>query len=350
MTSVCTCSESQLIPIQNAKAKRKVSPLRADPTRTTTLRSKFLAEMNRRFAALKKAIWVLIVEEDALGKAPPSRLQFNAEKQKWRFVTDDKKIELFHSWLNEAIQQNILSVSGGGDAWTAKYVDSAYKQGLLRAWTDAHKKELALSDPSFMSGTKEQFIKSSFSGPEAVTKLKLLQTRAYEGLRGITSGMSTRMGRVLADGLAAGKGLEEIAKDLTWEVTGVSLVRARTLARTEIMHAHAEGQLDSYEALGAEEIGVMAEWSTAGDDRVCPVCAPLEGVVMSIKEARGLIPRHPNCRCTFIPANVGEKTTGQKRTSARIASAIFRSLKAETGKTKKEEAIAKSTWTGAERL
>jgi len=33
----------------------------------------------------------------------------------------------------------------------------------------------------------------------------------------------------------------------------------------------------------------------------CELCAPLDRKVFTIEQARGMIPRHPNCRCSFIP-------------------------------------------------
>jgi hypothetical protein len=79
------------------------------------------------------------------------------------------------------------------------------------------------------------------------------------------------------------------------------------IARTEIINAHAEGQLDSFDMLGVEEVGVVAEWATAGDDRVCEECASIEGELFTVDEARGMIPLHPNCRCAWIPAEKAAK-------------------------------------------
>jgi SPP1 gp7 family putative phage head morphogenesis protein len=74
------------------------------------------------------------------------------------------------------------------------------------------------------------------------------------------------------------------------------------LARTEIISAHAEASLNSYEEAGLEGVNVKAEVLTAGDDRVCEICADLEdGGPYSMDEARGLIPAHPNCRCVLTP-------------------------------------------------
>jgi len=344
----CACCTTQLIPTFNAK-KRAPNPLRADPSRTAGLRRRFIAEINRHFAKLRREIRQLVVTEDAFGLEKPKAfaLTGNADRQRWRFLTDDKKVSAFAEWLQGQMDAGLLALTGDKH-WSQAYVESAYKQGVIRAWIDTNKKELGLGERSdFYAGSRAQFLRQSFGGPESLSKFKLLATRSYEGLRGVSSQMSATMARTLANGLANGYGLYQVANELS-KATSMPIARARTIARTEIMHAHAEGQLDSFEALGVEELGVLAEWSTAGDNLVCPLCAPLEGMVLTIKEARGKIPRHPNCRCTWIPANVSEKESGQKRTKSRIKAAIKKSLKKETKAKTDEQAKARSTWAGAD--
>lgn len=117
------------------------------------------------------------------------------------------------------------------------------------------------------------------------------------------------------------------------------------------IRAHAEGQLDALERLGVTSVGVAVEWSTAGDDRVCPLCRPLEGVVYKVSEAHGLLPRHPRCRCAFLPANVGESSTQQLKRKGEIEAAIRRSVKAEIGKGSKvsvAQQMKASKWVGAD--
>ena len=80
-------------------------------------------------------------------------------------------------------------------------------------------------------------------------------------------------------------------------------------------------------------ICVAVEWSTTGDERVCPKCKPLGGMVLKIKEAKGMLPRHPNCRCAWIPANVGETNQGKINTKSRILKAIRSSLAKDRKKT-----------------
>ena len=230
---------------------------------------------------------------------PTHNLLTNASYKIFAFHTIDSKLKAFNTWFKEQVDHGILEVSRTTRPWMSKFVESAYKKGAIRAYMDSH---VELGKPQeYYLGSREQFLRSTFDVPERVSKLRLLGTRAFEELKGITSGMSGRISRVLADGLANGKGPYEIARTMSKTIGDIQRKRANVLARTEIIHAHAEGQLDSFEDLGVEEVGMDVEWSTAEDELVCPECEEYSGRVMKVKEARGLIPLHPNCRCAWIP-------------------------------------------------
>ena len=340
--------------------------LKIDPTRTTMLRRRFVADMTRRFKELSKAIRELVIDDDAFGLAPGNSfltLQ-QVPKQAWRFNTNAQKVKEYRKWLTQQVNAGILKPVGGGISgkpWTAPYIESAYKKGAIRAYTDLRKDELA-AYPSLFQGGQREFIRTAFGSPEVAQKIELLYERAFNELQGITKVMEQQMSRILAEGLSQGWGIKKIAKNLTDNVKNINRTRANVLARTEIIRAHAEGQLDSFERLGVKELRLMAEWSTAGDERVCIECGELEGVVMTVKEARGLIPRHPNCRCMWIPANKGRKEPGQlwgKKKDAAIGKSIRREGGSIPGKdgtiTKKskfkkplKEVRRRSPWLGKE--
>jgi SPP1 gp7 family putative phage head morphogenesis protein len=253
----------------------------------------------------------------------------------WEFRSDPEKLEAFKQWLKGKTKQHITK-ENEDKLWEA-YARAGFKKGAGRSFDDYRAKKKLLDKEAtpeeklaFYRGSREQFLKSSFAQPVAIDKIKLIAARSYSDLEGVTEAMSTAMTRTLADGLVEGKSPREIASDLADDVEDIGESRAKTIARTEIIRAHAEGQLDALERLGVEEVGVMVEWSTTGDDKVCDLCEPLEGIVIKIDEARGMLPRHPNCRCAFIPANVGEDDEDQKRTKGEIGTAIRASLKEDT--------------------
>ena len=279
------------------------NPLKRDPSRTTLLRKKYMADMKRRFSAVSRAIEELIVKDDALGliTSEPLTFQQQVPRQAWRFKSDANKVKSYRKWLQQQIDAKILTVDAvSGKPWTATYAESAYRKGMTRAYTQIHSTELAKS-VDFYEGSKAQFIKDVFAQPAVLSKIELMYTRAFDELKGVTAVMGQQMSRTLAAGLIKGDGPRAIARELRKNVSNLTKTRAMVIARTEVIMVHAEGQLDAFEMLGVEEVGIMAEWLTAGDNRVCEDCGALSGQVFTIDEARGMLPLHPNCRCAWIP-------------------------------------------------
>jgi SPP1 gp7 family putative phage head morphogenesis protein len=169
----------------------------------------------------------------------------------------------------------------------------------------------------------------------------------FTDLKNTTEEMAKRLEVVLVDGLIQGKQPYAMIEDVQ-KAMGVSAFRAETIARTEIIRANAEGNLDAMEALGVEEVGVLVEWSTAGDQRVCGLCSALDGITLKIKESHNLLPRHPNCRCAFIPANVGEDDAGQARSKEEVEERLAESIRREKVGITPEEARQQSKWGGAD--
>lgn len=312
---------------------------RIDPTRTIVLRTQFSQDMSKRFLLLTYALVTLIEEEDALGlkvNAPmvlaaslvegstsPVITQL-AERQQWRFRSNPDKVEAFRRWLQDQIDKGILSGKDlKGMPWLGKYVTAAYKKGKTRAYDDVQRKRGA-KDPRVTFGAKQEFLRAVEMDSATAAKVMLLATRAYEDLRGVTATMASQMVKALTNGLLEGKSPRVIARNMTKMVKGITKSRALAIARDSIIHAHAEGQLDAFESLGVKGVGVYAEWSTAGDDRVCGQCQPLEGAILTIQEARGLLPRHSNCRCSFRPEDDVD-TKNRKRT-------LIRKLKKSIGR------------------
>jgi SPP1 gp7 family putative phage head morphogenesis protein len=238
----------------------------------------------------------------------PLKLNVQNVQQQFEFLTSPNKVKAFRKWLQQQVDAKVLKPVDGikMKPWTATYIESAYKKGILKGYTQVHAETLA-GKPNFYEASKTQFLKDTFGQAERLSKVELIYERAYSDLKGITDTMGTKMSRVLANGLANGQAPAKIARDMREEIGSLTRSRALAIARTEIIHAHAEGQLDSFDMLGIEQLGVEVEWSTAGDDDVCEECDGMskdkngEPIIYTVDEARGLIPYHPNCRCAWIP-------------------------------------------------
>lgn len=321
--------------------------LKLDPTKTTTLRNSFYRDIKRRFRRLKIEVVDLIDTQDALGlKEDPLVVMDNSRRNIWRFKSSPEKQKAFREWLKEMVDAGILEVSKHRNRpWLAEYIESSFKKGLSKSYRDVNKKAPGKTEEWYI-GAHDEFVRSSLWAPETTDKLELMFTRSFDKLKGITDEVSNQLSIILTSGLADGRGPKEIAREISKTIDTIAPKRALTIARTEIIYAHAEGQLQAFEKMGIEEVGVEAEWSTAKDDRVCPLCAPLEGMVIPVSKAHGLIPRHPNCRCAWVPALKNQKQEGQLWGKAG-RQAVRESIAMEGGIKKTFEASRKkSLWAG----
>lgn len=231
-------------------------------------------------------------------------------------------LEAFQRWLKRQLGELVRGKSQE-ELWDT-YIHRGFQKGAGRSFDDVRKpyaRWYSAADKAAGAGAREEFLRGAFGQPEAREKVQLLAARAFDELENITEDMSNKMSRVLTDGLIEGKHPSEVARGMTDEVD-ISLHRAKVVARTELIKVHASGQLVALKRLGADEVGVEVEWTTSGLDSVdkkgnmlspCERCSELQGLVLSLDEAEGLIPLHPGCVCCFVPAGLGEDDSEQVR-------------------------------------
>lgn len=295
--------------------------IRYDPTHTTILRNNFARNMKRRFAELAMVVRKAVVDEDVFGLKPKTHtLQMTTPgNEAFAFRRDAAKIEEFMAWLKIQVDRGILDVrtfqqvgTGIEGAWTNLYIADSYKRGLQRARSEL--KKAGYDVPSIEdTGGIDVAMRNIFH----VDRLGVLFTRVFSDLKGVTAAMESQIARVLAQGIADGDGMMLLARKLVATINGTGMGelgitdtlgrfipaarRAEMIARTEIIRSFTQAQLQEFRNWGVEGVDVLAEFHTAGDDRVCEICASLEGRVYTLDEANDLIPRHVQCRCIFLP-------------------------------------------------
>lgn len=275
------------------------NPLRTDPSRTLTLRRTFAQYIKRIFSNVISNIKRLIFGDDALGTE-----QERMGNQRWRDLPIAGKIDRFKQWLGQEVQSEVIGLQQ--QAVIRKVVEQAYQKGILRSYADVRRTEVARHGISSQEAidvfqrSKEQFAVDTLRTPTSHDRVDAQVKRTVDEIKGATDAMTTKIGRDLHDMLARGANREDITSSIVDTVEKIGQGRSLTTARTEIIRAHADGQLLAMEAMRKVDVSVQVEWSASGD--ACPLCAEMDGQVFTLIEARGLIPRHPNCLCVLIPA------------------------------------------------
>ena len=295
---------------------------RYDPTHTLALRNAFAKNMNSRFDELSVVVTKSVKINDCFGLRKPE-LVFHqmtpSLPEAFNFSRSSQKVDAFMSWLDSQVKKGILSINmyeqvgqSINSAWTNMYIEDSYKRGISRARYEMQ--ALGLSVPSLDStGGINGALNNSFH----IDRLGLLFTRVFSDLKGITANMDSIISRILAQGIADGDGPALLARKLVSAINGSGAGdlgitdtvgrfipakrRAMMLARTEIIRAHHLANIQEYRNWGLLNIIVKAEFTTAGDDRVCSKCASLDGKIFTLDEIENMIPMHTDCRCIALP-------------------------------------------------
>ena len=308
-----------------------------DPTRTLSLRSAWVRDSNRRFNELAATVKNAIVNQDVLGlnegtfAAFPGTFSVNLldtpPQGAFAFPRSEDKVKGFMRWLKRQEQKGILEIEtvsqigGVNEApWSNKYVRDSYKRGVLRARRELNKGGFANVPTIEASGGIDIVMGTPFH----VDRLGLLYTRTFNELEGISNAMDREISRILAQGIADGDGPRLLARKMTAAINGTGLGdlsmreltgrpfmparrRAEILARTEVIRAHHVATIQEYKAWAVEGVIVVAEFVTAGDDRVCQQCndlagnGPLPCGAYPLDVIEPMIPVHAQCRCIALP-------------------------------------------------
>jgi SPP1 gp7 family putative phage head morphogenesis protein len=230
---------------------------------------------------------------------------------RWKWRTPAQKVAAFKEWLEEQTAKKLLSKEEVGQLWTERYLKAAYERGKVRGTTQASKARKAQYQ-AFLTDTSR-----------ARRKMESLVQRNLDELEGFSKRMSTKAARLVADAVDNNQTPAALARRLTREFN-IEKKRAITIARTEIVRAQAEGQLDAFDDLGITHVKVMAEFRIA-NDQACPICQELNGTLFTIEEAHGVIPVHPNCQCGWeIVLQDQEEDLDLKRNRKRVRKALKR--------------------------
>jgi len=303
-----------------------VSLRKSDPTRTAILRRNFVIEMSRRYSALMSVSKNSILDNDCFGLMG-SGIGFAypevsdswknnivpIDEYKFAFLQDKDKVNGFIDWFREMELQALFQrVYNRGTTtasiWINIYLRYAYIHGIkwARYQLKADKKSFSiLKIPPSSLNTSAMDIEVAIANKTHLDKINLLYTRSFIDLQGIVAATDVQLSRVLAEGIGFGFAPNKIAKEIVSKISTIGKHRAILLARTEVIRAHHVASIEEYRRFGVGKVKITAEWTTAGDSRVCQRCKDIDykvtGKLWDLDEIEPLIPLHPQCRCAAVP-------------------------------------------------
>lgn len=272
--------------------------LKRDPTRTKTVRQRFAADARSRYARVARMIRDSVIDNDALGlkvnKALPG--------ERFEFSTDAQKIAGFRQWLEQELARETLARPPAIDVdpsrhWLGAYLAESYDKGVRRARAEMRRIGVDFEQSAGEAAGEVRAI----ARPVHAQRVGAIFSRSLSELQGINDATAQQVTRVLSEGIAEGLGPRDIARRMVDRVDKIGRHRATLLARTEVIRAHHVATIEEYKRAEIQGVKVQAEFSTAGDSRVCPTCQGLEGNVYTLDDIQGIIPVHPNCRCVALP-------------------------------------------------
>jgi SPP1 gp7 family putative phage head morphogenesis protein len=133
-----------------------------------------------------------------------------------------------------------------------------------------------------------------------------VKQHALELVKGLSKTTEDDLRDAILSAFEEDRAVVDIVKDIIEIIDDPN--RAEVIARTETMTAANEGQSLLWDQ--AVEDGLLTGkeqqvWIVTPDDRLCPICEPMDGEQVGLDEAFDVDgeeidgpPAHPNCRCT----------------------------------------------------
>ena len=117
----------------------------------------------------------------------------------------------------------------------------------------------------------------------------------YSLVSRITDSSQRYLQRSVSNWIETGAPLKDLVEGLT---PMFGPVRADMIASTETTRAYQEGNVNAWGKTGFIN---QFRYQTAEDERVCPICGPLDGKLFYLSDKAHSPPLHPRCRCFSHP-------------------------------------------------
>jgi SPP1 gp7 family putative phage head morphogenesis protein len=190
------------------------------------------------------------------------------------------------------------------EAWLGDKVQDAGRKAAVTAVQQLEKAVLRAP-----VGTGVGFIDLDMKAVRGALAAGVPGAALTQSFRGISQGAMARMRRDVTRAVAEGASIDDLVNK--WEARGGTSRffkhDVRSLARTSTLAASNTAALATYEQNSNVVEGV--QWEATFDTRTSMGCMALHGRKYTHDEPKPPMPRHLNCRCTWLPKMTGVDTS-----------------------------------------
>jgi len=223
------------------------------------------------------------------------------------FTTGQRKLgAALKAALTAKDEQEVMSLVSEAITASSKVLEPALVK-MLKTVISASGSVAANRLRKMRAATNARFADDGFAFDKTnPAVLKWIAEHAAETIEGISKTTRDSIRDLVESAFEDQFTVDDLAKEIG-ELIG-DPERAELIARTETIRASNAGQQLAWEQ--ATEEGLLTgnesqEWITTPDDRLCPICEPMDGVTVPLGESFDVAgdriegpPAHPNCRCT----------------------------------------------------
>ena len=268
------------------------------------------AQLRKRYTSIKKGLRELISTFSPVVVTNAAAYEYQLDAQRYN------SINLF---LQQLLYDELLDNQQGAFTnrwWLNANLTSAYTDGASDALQSA--KNIAVADivgQEISTTVRSMQLEQIVFSQGFQSRVGLIQSRVFEEMKGLSDSTKTDLANTLARGMAAGKGVRALTKDVMAR-TDVSFRRSKRIVRTEILNAYrtataAETDVLNEDVYADSEWGMLQLWFSALASTSRPSHVSRHGETYTTQEVREFYSVNANainCLCSQSPVLANKKT------------------------------------------
>jgi len=268
------------------------------------------AQLRKRYTSIKKGIRELISTFSPAVVTNAAVYEYQLDAQRYNSINLFLQQLLYDDLLDN--QQGVFT----NRWWLNANLTSAYTDGASDALQSAKNIAVpAIVGQEISSTVRSIQLEQIVFSQGFQSRVALVHSRVFEEMKGLSDSTKTDLANTLARGMASGKGVKALTKDVMKRVD-VSFSRSKRIVRTEILNAYrtataAETDVLNEDVYADSEWGMLQLWFSALAATSRPNHVSRHGETYSTQEVRefySVSGNAINCLCSQSPVLTNKKT------------------------------------------